>query len=212
MAIISVGECLSFGWATFKKRPWLLIAAPFVAGIAAGIASGIIMGILGIIIKGGMVKLVSFIVSLAVNTLSTLGILSVYLKAHDDAGSVGFRDLWHPESYWKLLGTIVLMDMILLIGFVLLIVPGIILSVALGFSSLLVIDKGLVPIAALKESARLTRGHRWDLFVLAVAVVGLNLVGLLALVIGLFITAPVSTIAMVHAFRTLQKNAPATVG
>lgn len=49
-------------------------------------------------------------------------------------------------------------------GFALLIVPGIILSIALQFYAFLVLDRGLGPIAALKESASITQGARMTLF------------------------------------------------
>jgi uncharacterized membrane protein len=53
----------------------------------------------------------------------------------------------------------------------------------------------------------LTKGNRWKLFQLSLALLLLNILGLLALLVGLFVTIPVSFIAMVHAYRALKGEA-----
>jgi len=71
----------------------------------------------------------------------------------------------------------------------------------------LVIDKGLGPVASLKESWRITKGSKWELFILIIVLAVLNLLGAIALLIGLFITIPVTALATVHAYRTLEHKA-----
>lgn len=134
-------------------------------------------------------RFINFIISLPLNTLVTAGILTVFLKARDDPASTGFKDLWQPQYFLNLLGTIVLVDLILAVGFMLLIVPGIIFALMFSYAVLSVIDKGLGPMAAFKESARITKGHRWDLL----------------------ISCLVSMIAMIHVFRTLCAIPPNTI-
>lgn len=50
------------------------------------------------------------------------------------------------------------------IAYVFLIIPGVILSIAWGFSFYFLIDKGLGVIESLKTSNKATFGHKWDIF------------------------------------------------
>jgi uncharacterized membrane protein len=71
------------------------------------------------------------------------------------------------------------------------------------FSTIIVIERGLGPIDAMSESRRLTRGHKWQLFTFTVLLFLINLLGLLALIVGIFVSIPVSALAFVHAYRAL---------
>ena len=70
-----------------------------------------------------------------------------------------------PVLLVKLFATAALMTIIILGGVCLLLVPGLMAFSAFYFAPLLVVDKGLSPVAALRESARLTRGHRREIFI-----------------------------------------------
>jgi uncharacterized membrane protein len=84
-----------------------------------------------------------------------------------------------------------------------LIVPGIIIAMGLAFVPYLVVERGLGPVEALKESWRLTKGHKMQIFLLVLALVGINILGLMALVVGVFVTFPLTLLAFAHAYRTL---------
>jgi uncharacterized membrane protein len=89
----------------------------------------------------------------------------------------------------------------------LLIVPGIIFGLMFMFATFIVIERELGPIDAMNESHRLTRGHKWQLFGFVLLLVLVNLLGLLALLVGIFVSIPVSTLAFVHAYRVLGGKA-----
>lgn len=93
------------------------------------------------------------------------------------------------------------------VGLVLLIVPGIIFGLMFMFATFIVIERELGPIDALSESHRLTRGHKWQLFGFVLLLILVNLLGLLALVVGILVSIPVSTLAFVHAYRVLGGKA-----
>ena len=75
------------------------------------------------------------------------------------------------------------------------------------FATFIVIDRELGPIEAMKESKRLAHGHKWALlgFVLVLALI--NLLGVLALGVGLLVSIPVSSLAFVHTYRVLGGRA-----
>ena len=68
-----------------------------------------------------------------------------------------------PVLVGKLIATVALMALIILGGLCLFLVPGLMAFSAFYFAPVLVVDKGLGPVQALRESARLTRGHRREI-------------------------------------------------
>jgi uncharacterized membrane protein len=216
MPALPIGDCIKFGWETFKKRPWILIGALLLVGLVYAIPGiltphpevvegqpppppttlGIVMG------------LVSFVVSI----LASLGLTSFSLRAHDNIETVTIGDLWNPDPVWRYLGAYLLILLIVIVGFILLVIPGIIASLGLSFATYLVIDRGMQPVASIKESWRITKGNKWRIFLLGLALTGVNILGALALVIGLLVSVPITLLAVVHAYRYLLAQAgPAPV-
>lgn len=72
-------------------------------------------------------------------------------------------------------------------GIIMLIIPGIIIACRLAFVSYLVMDKNLDAMSAVEESWRMTRGHGWRIFFLAIVSFFLVIAGLLMMVVGVFI-------------------------
>jgi len=72
------------------------------------------------------------------------------------------------------------------IALVALIIPGIIVACRLAFVSYLVMDKKLDPIAAVETSWKLTKGHAWKIFGLAMTSILIFFLGLLCFIVGIF--------------------------
>lgn len=214
MKEITVRECLSVGWNGFKARPWIFVTCGlvlFVASIVADLPRSIIQHAAG---NGWAAGFVAFLISMGLSFLVSMGKNFFYLRAHDAPGTPELSNLWHPHPYLKYAGVSVLAGAATIIGLILLIVPGIIIGIMFGFSLYIVLEKGLSPLDAMRESAALTKGHRWNLFVLGLAILGINILGFCAIVIGLLVSIPVSSLAVVHAYRilsgTLKPAAPAS--
>ena len=67
-------------------------------------------------------------------------------------------------SFWFFLGMSILALLGVMLGFFLLIVPGIIIMVRWAAANGFVISKGLGPVEALKASWKATDGHSWSIF------------------------------------------------
>lgn len=107
--------------------------------------------------------------------------------------------------------TLALMYVICIIGFVLLVIPGIYLSVAYYMAMPLVVEKGLGPWEAL-ETSRQAISKRWfSVFGLCVLVGLINMLGGLALGIGLIWTVPFTAIAFGILYRNMFGCEAATV-
>lgn len=194
--LVSVKESLTFGWEAFKKDPWFFVGVTAALTIFSMVVNALTSGGYGL---GALLGLfISFLASTVITIAYARLALSTAAGPH-----VGWEGLWAPEYFLNMLGATILQSIIVLVGFVLLIIPGIIASLLLSMTQLSVVDKKLNPIEALKESYRLTRPHLWPLFVFMLALIVLNLIGLIALVIGLLVTLPVSLIAVAHVYRKL---------
>jgi len=72
------------------------------------------------------------------------------------------------------------------LGFIFLIIPGIILACRLVFVPYLVMDKKLEPVAAVEKSWDMTRGYGWKIFGMAMLAILIVIGGLICLFVGVF--------------------------
>jgi len=92
----------------------------------------------------------------------------------------GFR-----KNYLNIILANLLTFAIVGLGFVFLIVPGIILACRLAFVSYLVMDKYMEPIAAVEKSWEMTKGHGWQIFGMGLLVIPIVIGGLLCFIVGI---------------------------
>jgi uncharacterized membrane protein len=210
MEQFTAGSCIRFGWETFKKRPWFFIGATFFYFVIIILVSSILNELIN---QGGILALTGSFARSAVQMLAGMGAISFGLRAHDNVADVSIIDFWRPRPFWKYTGTAILFGIIFLAGLILIIVPGIIWGIMFGYATYLVIDKGLWPMEALKESRRITYGYKWKLLLLGIFSVLIAIVGAICLGVGLLVAYPILIVANVHAFRTLEQKAgsPASV-
>ncbi|MGH9806506.1 MAG: hypothetical protein ACRD9W_04480 [Terriglobia bacterium] len=207
---LSTGSFISFGWETFKKRPWFFVGASVVVLIVYLVAGSFVEAI-DRLLSGNPQdpSLVGSLLNLGLSTLINMGVTAFYLNAHDNPETVTLSSLWHPQPFWNFLGATILTGLAIVVGLVLLIVPGIIFMLMYMFAMFIVIDRGLGPIKAMKESTRITRGYKWQLLGFVLVLTVINLAGALALLVGLLVTVPVTSLAFAHAYRALSANAGA---
>ncbi len=195
MQTIMVVPTIKAAWETFLKRPLFLVGSILLVLILSSIVNAL---------PGEDGSIILVLAALVINVLIELGLIAFILKAHDDVTQVKIADLWYPKAFLPYLAVKIMTTIAVLIGLVLLIVPGIIVALTFLFATYLVVDTGKGPIEALKESARITKGHKWALFMLMLALIGINILGVLALGIGLLISVPVSLLAIAHTYRALS--------
>ncbi len=75
---------------------------------------------------------------------------------------------------------------LVMIGIVMLIIPGIIIGCRFAFVSYLVMDKKLDPVSAVEESWRLTKGYGWTIFAMGLVSFFIVIFGLILLIVGIF--------------------------
>ena len=192
----------------FKKRPGFFIVAGLVIMLVSAAVS-VLTGSIDAAISGSADEpsIVGSLLNTALGVLLSMGATAFYLHAHDDPEGATLSSLWHPRPFWKYLLASLLLGITIAVGLVLLIVPGIIFTLMFLFTTFIVIDRELGPIEAMKESHRITRGHKWPLLGFLLLLMLVNLGGLLAFIVGLLVTIPVSSLAVTHAYRVLGGRA-----
>lgn len=99
-----------------------------------------------------------------------------------------------------------LYGLLVTLGLVLLLVPGIIWSLQYGQFTTIIVDKKMGPLAALKYSKKITRRSLMEIGILGLKLLGLNILGALILGVGLLATIPVSMFAGYVVYRKLSNE------
>ena len=92
---------------------------------------------------------------------------------------VGFK-----KNYLNIILANLLVFAIIGLGFVFLIVPGIILACRLSFVTFLVMDKDMDPVAAVEKSWSMTRGYGWKVFGLFLLAIPIFFGGVICFIVG----------------------------
>lgn len=79
-------------------------------------------------------------------------------------------------------------------------------QIRLQFFMYFLVDREAKIVASLKDSFEVTRGHFWKLFFFGIVLALVNLLGMLALLVGLFITVPLTWIATAYVYRRLAQK------
>jgi hypothetical protein len=113
----------------------------------------------------------------------------VYLKAVRGE-RVEIRDMFaiFQRNYWNAVVAKVVVGVIVGLGIVMLIVPGIIFAVRLAFVPYLVVDKQMDVMDALRVSWDMTRGYGWHIFFMGLLAIPIILAGLIFLFVGVFVS------------------------
>ncbi|MCL5432716.1 MAG: DUF975 family protein [Patescibacteria group bacterium] len=133
-----------------------------------------------------------------------IGLIKIYLR-FIDSQEAKYSDLFsYYRLFFKYLAGSILSGLIVFAGFILLIVPGIIWAIKYQFVAYLIVDKNMGPIEALKNSGKITKGVKWNLFLFGLLLGLINIAGMLALGIGLFLTIPTTMLATAYVYRKLS--------
>jgi uncharacterized membrane protein len=202
----SKGEAIRFGWSAMKANLGFFIGVLIVGFVVCAIPEALQKWAREEALPLALLfGLASFIFQVIIG----MGYITISLKLADNA-KPELGDLFsRVHLFFKYLGGSILLGLIVLGGLILLIVPGIVWALKFQFFSYFVIDKELGPVEALRKSAAITEGAKWNLLLFGLVLVGINILGALALVVGLFATIPTTMVALAFVYRKLLAQAEA---
>lgn len=200
----SSSEAIKSGFNIFKKN-----IAAFIKLGAVLIAVNIVMGIIGGLFgHNNPMTIVWNIISAIVSLIIQVGIIKIVLGLYDGE-PLNLANLYSMSHLApRFLGASILYGLAILVGLVLLIIPGIYLAIKLQFYSFLIVDKNAGVMDSLKKSWTLTQGAALDLFLFTLAIIILNILGAIVLLVGLLVTIPTTTMASIYVYRKLLSQTP----
>jgi serine/threonine protein kinase len=209
--VLEIGKCVRRGWALLRSDFWQLVGTTTLILLLLGVATR-----LGLESKsiGKVTFSTSFLSMLLSGPL--MGGLYFYLLKRIRGERVrtenAFAGFGHSVVQLFLAGFV--MQVLTVLGFVCLILPGIHLLVAWLFTLPLIIDKRLEFWPALRLSRKTIIKHWWKFFGFVVVLGLMNLAGLLACGIGILVTLPVSYASLMFAYEDIinPPGRPAPVG
>jgi len=204
----TISESLGNGWYTMKRYFLWLFVAVFICGIFNGPFKytfnnnsnngnnwnlwengfsngfGVLAGLTILVLIGILVALA---ITFLVRPIITYGANMMFIQAvRDQEPDIKWLFRGFQSNYVNIVLANLLTFAIVAMGFVALIIPGLILACRLTFVSYLVMDKELDPIHAIEESWRMTKGYGWTIFGMGIVSIFIFILGLICLIVGVF--------------------------
>lgn len=192
MKQIEIGKALGFGWESIKKDFWYFV------GLAA------------------IYFILNSLPSYETNTHASFNILGLFIGPWLTAGLTRitldyyggkkppFETLFTQLKYfWRIFFSQILVGLIVVGGLILLIVPGIYWALKYQFTTNIIVDKNLGILEAMGESGKLTQGLKLRLLVFDLALIGVMILGGLALGVGILVAFPIVYLAGIYVYKKL---------
>jgi hypothetical protein len=176
----------SHGWQTMKKYFIELLLVIFVL-----ILLSLPMGLFNNFVARATFNYSSFTLFTIVYGLIVLGPVSygvrwIFLKAVRNEPFKTYDMFMAFQNIWNAVIANILVSIIVGIGIVLLIVPGIIFACRLAFVPFIVMDQKLEAIEAIKKSWEMTEGYSWTIFGMAIMSFFIAIAGVICFIVGIF--------------------------
>ncbi|UYP19245.1 hypothetical protein OED52_01290 [Rhodococcus sp. Z13] len=203
---LSVGDALSYGWAKFSGNAGVWILFMVAAFIIQALISGIFNGFDFTPDDNGFSA--SFSATNAIGTVVTT-IVGYLIQAAFVRGALAETDGQKPAfgTFLQIgpIGAVIVAGLLVgigtTIGLFLCIIPGLAFAFLTWWTMQFVIDRNQDAVTAIKSSFNAIKSNAGTLLLLALALLGINLVGALLCGLGLLVSVPVSIIAVTYAYR-----------
>jgi len=131
----------------------------------------------------------------------------VFLKAVRGE-RIEVRDIFvvFQRNYWNAVIANIVVSIIVGLGIVMLIVPGIIFACRLVFVPFLVVDREMDVMDALRVSWDMTRGYGWQIFLMGLLAIPIVILGLICLFVGVFVSVMWISTAFAVMYHAVAKK------
>lgn len=209
----AVGEALSEAWALTDGAKWTFNIASsiyFVVYLVVMVVTSLIlfgslksMGPNGDPSVGAGLSTLQNLIVLAVAMPMSAGIWMMGIRRAVGAPIAAGQVLGYFHKVLPLLATYLLMMLLVVIGFILLIIPGIYLLIAYMLALPLVVEKNLGPWQALEASRKAVSKRWFEILGFGIVIGLINIAGAIPLGIGLIWTMPMTVIATGVLYRNV---------
>ena len=208
----SAPDAIGWGWNKFKEN-----VGPILIGVLIVVVVSIVVNILAGIISGGSgspmgpnamdLSLLGFLASL-VSTAVSVVLGAVFARAAldvVDGRPFDFMGAFGRLNLVNVLIAALLVSVLVTIGFILLVIPGLIALFLTYFTTLYIVDDDAgSPVKAIQDSVKLISSNVGDALLLALLSVLVLIAGAIALLVGLLVAYPVTALASAYAYRRFR--------
>lgn len=185
---LDIGACIGRGWQTLTAHFWPVVGISALVTLVLTVAHSLY---LGIFLQGPLLG----------------GLFHYYLKLiHGEKADLADAFAGFSVAFGPLLLVSLVSTLLTLLGLLFCIVPGVYLSVAWILAVPLAMQKRLPFWDAMEASRRIVSRHWWGFFGLVLVFALLNLVGTLACCIGVFVTSPLTGLALMWAYDDIFRE------
>ena len=184
----------------------ICLGGVFLAGVVnlmASLPSGVLQEMMarGIVGQGAIVIwLVLYLLGISVQIYMSLGV-NIFLLKVVRGQNVEIGDLFKGGPYFfRMLGSSFLFSIAVCVGILLFIVPGIIVALMLWPYAYVLVDQNPPGLDCLSRAKQITRNNWGEVFLLGLASLGINILGMLACCVGLIFTIPLTSLMMAVAY------------
>ncbi|WP_419833872.1 hypothetical protein [Endozoicomonas atrinae] len=200
---VSIGSILSEAWDKTGGAKWTIhLAMAIYFGIVILLAIAAAIPAL-IVPEGVFLEIIIQLAMMAITTPLWAGVYMIGLRRSVNAPIRAGQVLDYFSVTLPLFGLYLLMSILILIGFILLILPGIYLSIAYMLAIPLVADKKMGIWEALETSRKAVTKRWFSVFGLTLLIMLINAIAMIPLGLGLIWTVPMSTIAFGILYRNI---------
>ena len=193
----TISELFSTSWKIFLKNIWLLIG--FYAGyLIISFIFNLISSATAVTI---IIPLLINLIMLAVGIIFNMGFAQTCLNAVDEKELSFDSFTQHIQKLWFAFVGSIFMGVIVGIGMILLIIPGLWLATRLQFYIYFIIEENRGPIKAIQQSWEMTKGQDSFLLLWLLAAIVIVIVGFICLGIGAIVSVILISISSACLFR-----------
>ena len=202
-----VGSAYSHAWG----RLWKCFLELLLIFVVYAVISAVFSIFSGMADNNPVISIIGVFYGLLVTNPLGYGMNYANLKAAREE-SVAIKDLFvtFRENYWNAVLANLLVGVIVAVGFVLVIVPGIIFACKLMFVPYLVVDRKMEVIQAIKESWRMTNGHAWKIFLMGLLAIPIFIAGAICLGVGVIISIMWIILAFASLYHAVSREQEAS--
>jgi uncharacterized membrane protein len=203
--LVSVRAAISSAWVAIRRRPHIVLAVIPVALGASLVVNALIEWLSTLV---PMIPALSITITalIAAHIYVSAVITRFLLRLTSNQTIPTVVSVLSIHGLGRLAGVIVLTQLVVVAGLIAGIVPGIVLAMVYSFAPYIALERGFGPIAALKESATLTRGVWVHLVGAGIILSVVALSGIVALGVGLLVSLPLAALAHVYLYRQLSER------
>jgi uncharacterized membrane protein/phage FluMu protein Com len=223
---IEAGDILSRSWEIFQKNLGILVGstlvlmgiggASFIAAYLATIAVAVAIAgpgpggqgpdaaAIALIVAAGSLFMLLFF---AVNAFLGAGYNVLLIRiARGERAELG--DLFSGGRYfWRMFWGNVLFGVLALVGFALFIVPYVFVILIFWPYTYVIVDQNTGVVESFQKSRELTSGNLLTIFILGLAVMGINMLGQMACYVGMIFSVPLGALIFAVAYCRMSRQA-----